>query len=167
MSVAGIVNGIPGAAGTAFNAFAATCHFATSYWLYSAEFGSAPTLLNYQGGVNLTGLVNEMLPHGTKMKRPGHGAAIAVPTGTVLVFSNNGNAGHSCIVRADGLIGGYNQENWFTTPGQNHRYSQHSLGDIEWANASRARRPALNHPYDLFAVPEVAGRAAVRSQFQR
>ena len=90
--------------------FAFACHQATLCWLYSEAFGSAPDIYAYtdtkmNASQRMTG---ELSRFGAPLNRPAVGN-FQPPAGTILSFSYNGDAKHSCVALANGKIGGYNQ----------------------------------------------------------
>jgi len=162
MPVATRVMNIPGAVGGRWNGIPTTCHFATLYWLYCEEFGHPPTVDNFTNSdlSNPTGVVNQMLAHGRRLTRPMRGN-ITMTAGSVVVFVQNNQSGHSCIARTLNTLGGFNQPNWFTTLGVNHGYSTHHSADIEWLSRSEVSGNR-DQRCRLVAVDEGIARAVVR-----
>jgi hypothetical protein len=120
-----------------------TCLYATIYWLYEDLHGVAPTaklMSDIAFHCTFNRIFNDMIAVGSRVSRPIFGSLNLVP-GSVLVFQKNGQPGHGCIVKSSTAIGGYNQTNWFRTPGITHRYSEHSPNDIVWRGAT--------HPHDV------------------
>ena len=160
MPVAGRVANIFGAAGGRWNTIATSCHFATVYWLYLEEFSRPPTLANYATIGNPTLVVNAMLAHGRRLQQPGH-VGLALSSNSVIVFARNNTAEHSCIATTTKKIGGYNQTNWFATPGANHALSFHAADDLHWQNRNNVRGNTGQNCH-LYSIDERAARAVVR-----
>jgi len=114
------------------------CHTATCYWLYHEAYGTPPQpdeFLNKLGDVS--GLATELAKMGTRVKKSN---IKKLWPGTVLIFCDlYGNAKHSCVIANNGIIGGYNQLNWFSSPGASHAYSTHAIGDIVWKGVMNKR----------------------------
>lgn len=159
---------IPGAAGNAWNGIATTCHFATTFRLYLAEFGIAPTALQLAAIGNFTALMTGMIQHGRRLTKPMFANLAATP-GSVVIFVQGGNAFHSCIADAANTLGGYNQTNFFTSPGVYHGHSTHSTGHLVWDLRNRnvaSNYNVLNNPMNfgpLVSVPESVARACLRA----
>jgi hypothetical protein len=163
------VGQIPGAVPPFWNGIPSTCHFATLWWAFRDEFNKQPVQADFTGPLNNPiAIVRSMLPHGKRLSRPLFGS-LTLTAGTVVVFVYNGQPAHSCTARTATTLGGYNQVDWFTGAGVNHGYSIHPTTEIRWRG--------LAHPHDvqgnpgnpwcqLFAIPEVAVKAVVRSLVQ-
>jgi hypothetical protein len=134
------------------------CHMATCYWLYEESHGVAPNLSVYMNAFsNTTGLMTKIAAAGNKVSASD---VSKLSAGTVLVFcSIDGTAMHSCVIRTDGKIGGYNQTGWFTSAGVSHGFSIHDIDDIRWSGKS----VLLNNSAQgkLMAVKEVTAVKAV------
>lgn len=162
MPVANRVSNIMGAVAQRWNGIPTTCHFATIYWLYSEEFGQAPDANHYLKTdlSNPTRVINQMLPFGRHLQRPGRGG-LNLTAGSVVVFVHNHSAGHSCIARTMNSIGGYNQLNWFTSAGRDHDYSTHNCTDFNWRSRNEVNGNR-NQPCRLVVIDEQVARAVVR-----
>jgi hypothetical protein len=163
------VGQIPGAVPPMWNGIPTTCHFATVWWAFRDEFNKLPVQSDFLGRLNNpTGAVQSMLAHGRRLTRPMIGSVTLTP-GTVVVFVNGGNAVHSCTARTATTLGGYNQLNWFSGAGVNHGYSIHPTTEIRWRGLLHPHEVQGNpgNPWcELFAIPEVAVKAIVRSLVQ-
>jgi hypothetical protein len=152
---------IPGAIGGVWEgnqSIATACHFATFFWLYWDEFGELPTVDTIIRVGGATNVVNSMIPYGRALEKPAQGSVQFVP-GSVLIFVENNQAGHSAIALDQRTIAGYNQENWFTTQGKNHNFSTHLNSDITWKNKNEIQRYLKT--YKLLMVPEAMAKAVV------
>jgi len=115
----------------------ATCLYATVYWIYEDLHGVSPTaaiMSDILIKCTFNRIFTDMMRAGKKVSRPMAGSLNLAP-GTVLIFEKNGGVGHGCVVKSATVIGGYNQTNWFSTPGIAHSYSQHHPNDISWRGA--------------------------------
>ncbi|RVT85717.1 hypothetical protein DXV76_08185 [Rhodobacteraceae bacterium CCMM004] len=157
---------LPGAVGQRWNQIPTTCHMATCYRLYEAEFGTPLTTMNayLDAFPNPTGVIASMIPHGQRLTRPGHGAAQLRPH-SVLIFVRNEQALHSCIAINATTIGGYNQTGWFTSAGVDHGYSTHQTADIDWTGPHSV--DGNGYAAELYQVDEMVARAAARASGQR
>lgn len=164
MSVAGRVAPIVAAMGGRWNGIATSCHFATFYWLFLEEFRRPPTVNDYVSAGNPTLVLNRMLALGRRLQRPAAGPLI-LAAGNVIVFSRDGQAGHSCVAISPQRIGGYNQTNWFATAGANHGFTFHGARDLRWADGACVIGNTGQH-CDLHAIPEGPARAIVRQAVQ-
>jgi hypothetical protein len=86
-----------------------------------------------------------------------------LPAGAVIVFMNPQLtlAEHGCVLKQGLTVGGYNQTDWFTTPGNDHQYSEHNLGtDLQWVARSwpksdrQVQRPIAGSDKFLYATPQ-------------
>jgi hypothetical protein len=131
-------------------------------WLYHAEFGRAVTGLEFGSFfLGAQAIMSQMLEEGQSLMTPTGGGQIFVPAGTVLIFACDGNAKHSCVMKASNLIVGYNQANWFVGKGGDHSFSMHSTKEIRWqGNGSVVG--AADRVCRLIAVPEAVAKRKVR-----
>lgn len=142
------------------------CHQAACYWIYKETFKKAPDV-----NVFVTGpfsqspqLMTELARKGRKLK-----PFEKLTPGTVLIFTdeNNKNAEHTCIVRFDGKIAGYNQNNWHKNIGKMSDYSSHGPEEIRW-RPGNPRRPIMDlngKKFYLIEVPEKSAIGFMRSKF--
>jgi hypothetical protein len=144
-------------------------HNATFCWLYHALRGTPATAAVFQAvGYKVQTTWNQMAGHyGKPLNKPAFGDLSLTP-GTVIVFFQNGQAGHSCVAKSSKIIAGYNQTNWFNGyAGIADAYTEHSTDNIEWIGRvmqNRVQRPSMNHPahqYNLVGVPEQMALRAV------
>lgn len=149
---------IPGSISGTWQGIATSCHFATFFWLYWDEFGELPTIDIFFRIGNPNTVINHMLPFGRILQKPAQGS-VPFTSGSVLIFAENGQAGHSCIALDSRTIAGYNQENWFKTPGKNHGFTTHLNSDIEWQGSNEINR--YKKTYKLYMVPEAMAKAVV------
>ena len=113
------------------------CHQATFIWLWKAAHGSDifPALDDIVGAQLV---MNEMIRYGN----PKRVSSSRPPEPEdVLIFDNDGYAAHSCVAirgGADGLIGGYNQQNWFEgpVPVLQNDFSVYRVSQIRWSPQS-------------------------------
>lgn len=163
-----VVADFTGGANT-WNGIPTSCHVATLYWIYRDEFGQAPTQAQYVARLNNpTAIIRNMLPHGQALANAG--AAIAAAAGSVIVFVGGGQPRHSCVKLAGNQIGGYNQLNWFTTPGQDHRYSTHAVANIKWRggwfHGGQVELNVAGNYGTLVAIPQAFAKAILRQTVQ-
>lgn len=141
------------------------CHTATCYWLYEEAHGTPPGADEFMGDLlDLSKLITDIAKLGTRLKKSD---IKSIQNGTVLIFCDlSGSAKHSCVVRYDGKIGGYNQENWFTTPGSSHAYTHHEVNDIMWKGLTnkRVKLNTENSVGRLIAVTETKAVDFIRSK---
>ena len=115
--------------------FGIACHQATFIWLYKAAHGSEifPPAADVMGAQEV---LNQLILRGNAKRVTATSAPLA---SDVLIFADSdGQAQHSCVVKrggADGVIGGYNQQNWFDgdVPVLQNDYSEYGVGQIRWA----------------------------------
>lgn len=120
--------------------FDVQCHQATCYWLYEEVFDHPPAPLEFTGKtlLNVQPFMGRMARLGSKLS-PADFAKRDVGGGTILIFTDAaGDAKHSCVVRWDGSIGGYNQTNWFKMEngeekGKDSEWSVHDPASIPWS----------------------------------
>lgn len=109
------------------------CHTAGCYWIYHEAFGNPPQGWTYGEGSfsNVTGFMTEMAGKWGRKLRKGDAGGLA--NGTVLVFMDEGmsSARHTCIIRYDGKIGGYNQQSWLPG-GHPTTFTTNDIGEIPW-----------------------------------
>ncbi len=117
------------------------CHHAVCYWLYSEANGHAPT-----GNVFLRGTLSQPTAFLTGLARMGKPLnkedlkSGYIDKGHVLIFIDEKfEAKHSCITKTGSVIGGYNQLNWFSTPGIQSNYTEHHYQDIRWVKPGVVR----------------------------
>jgi hypothetical protein len=162
------------APGGVATAIATTCHFATTYWLYQQAFDtSLKTQQQYleRIGNNPELFIRSLLPLGTALqashRRVAEGIKVArdgtrVQPGTVILFTaDRATVGHSCVMVRSDRIGGYNQTDWFTSPGVSHGPSEHGTHEIAWRGKHEAMRFAT--AYRLLAVDRGAAVAQLRA----
>jgi hypothetical protein len=143
------------------------CHNATLAWLYHAEYGRAVTGLEFGSyflGAQAT--MGEMAKEGMALAAPSGGGQIFVPAGTVLIFVRNSGAKHSCVMKANNLIVGYNQQGWLAGKGGDHSFSMHSTKEIRWQGGGNVLGSA-DQVCSLMAVPETVVRRKVRDVVTR
>lgn len=131
------------------------CHTAGCYWIYHETFKQTPMGFAFDEGgfTNPTGFMTAMAKkYGRTLRSSDAGNVV---NGTVLVFTTlSGNAEHTCIIRYDGEIAGYNQIGWFPS-GISAHYSIDPVGTIKWANAKDHEVTlSQNRPGHLFAIDE-------------
>ncbi|MDA1074740.1 MAG: hypothetical protein O3A63_08270 [Proteobacteria bacterium] len=131
------------------------CHQAVCYWLYCEAFSNPPTGNVFLSGsfANtpsfLTGLAKMGKPVKQEDLRGGR-----VEKGEVLIFTDNQlEAKHSCITKSGSLIGGYNQLNWFSSPGIASDYTEHAFDDVQWAKSGIVRLNTKKSGGFLVAIP--------------
>jgi hypothetical protein len=161
MALVDVVGPIGGAHHGTWNGVATSCHFATVFWAYHAEFGSAPALANVAKMGVATGVVRQMIAHGQKKRR----SDPALITGSVYVFVRNGEPEHSCVALSNNQVGGYNQTNWFSSPGVAHGYSTHTVDHFVWTG-THSVRGNTGQQCSLVCVPEGVARACARHAAQ-
>ena len=120
-----------------WNGIATTCHMATLYWMLTA-IGRPPNTANDIAGYNITMLLRDIGLAGTRVY-PGNVQANHrhMTPGSVIVFMRPDlqTAGHSCVLKTNLTVGGYNQNTWFTTAGNDHYYSEHDLDtELRWVD---------------------------------
>ena len=136
-----------------------TCHQATYIWLYRAAHGVFPSLDLLVGAQTV---VNDLirLGHPTRVT-----SSTRPTTGDVLIFVDPDrpfHGLHSCITRANGLIGGYNQADWMQdgAPGQ---YTEHAPSRINWVPTCCFSAKETEFHGDNYRVWAVRGDTAVVS----
>ena len=139
------------------------CHNATAIWLFRDEFGRLPGVMEVADLGGTTALVKAMLPLGRPFTQ-----SSALAPGTVLVFVRGGEPGHSCVATTATTLGGYNQTDWFSGPGQVCRYTTHHVTEIVWRPGGKeASATASGSAHSVVAVPEGSAKAIVRQAAQR
>jgi hypothetical protein len=140
------------------------CHQATCYWLYQAANNSNPP----DGSEFVDGIFNESQPLLGKIARLGRKLSEtdfirkSVSGGTVLIFcSETGDAEHSCVMRWDGSIGGYNQQGWFGTQPPASTFSAQNSSDIPWTGSKRNKVVLANRNPPVGNLIGVQGAIAV------
>jgi hypothetical protein len=149
----------------AWNNIATTCHFASVYWLYMAEFTTELTLLKLGNiGAPQQAMTQLAQQFGVRVNNPIHGSLVVTP-GSVLIFMRNGSAGHSCIAVQPGEVAGYNQVGWWTLGGIDHGFSIHQTHQLRWGhdNAHRNKLQKGAEWYELYSAPEMTARGLIRS----
>jgi hypothetical protein len=148
-----------------------TCLFAVTYWMLE-ELGFTPTtaMFGHIGGLNA--LFCAIAQAGHRLLAPNIQAGNAhLPAGAVIVFMNPAvaMADHGCVLKQGLTVGGYNQTYWFTTPGQDHQYSEHDLGTgLQWVGRSwplsdrRVQRPIDGSEKYLYATPQAGALNVLR-----
>lgn len=147
---------------------ATSCHFATLYWAFLAEFTRHPTLNEILKIGNAEVVMTDLVQHGTRKRRP-TGGNLALTPGAVLVFVEQKQARHSCVALDGQNVGGYNQASWYSAGGGDHTYSTHPTSQLQWGtggNQDRVRRTLGAMWYELYEVPETWVKATVRSKVQ-
>lgn len=123
-----------------------TCLYAVTYWLYEDLHGIGPsqtTMQDIQIRCSFNRIFTEMIQLGRQVTRPMFGGLKLTP-GNVLIFQKNGGVGRACVVKDATHIGGYNQTNWFSTPGITHTYTEHHPNDIAWRGATHPHQVNVN-----------------------
>lgn len=131
--------------------FNIACHQATCYWLHEEAKGTAPTATDY---INRDLGSQDMMRAITALGQPvANSAALAqLPSGTVLIFRDlAGEPQHSCVITANGDIGGYNQPLWFYG-GQPNMFSIHPKSAVTWSGY--LVKPYQKPQHNLIAVTE-------------
>jgi hypothetical protein len=147
-----------------WNGQSISCHNATIFWLFQAEIGRQPTLNEYADlAIKYRGITERFVKIGSKLAKPNVGMPLA-PAGTVLVFANGSEAGHTCVLKDFSLIGGYNQQGWFNSTGISACYSTHSINDIRWEGDLKKGWTvrAEGKVFRLLGVPEMKARQVIR-----
>ena len=122
------------------------CHQATCYWLYEEVNDKPPAGHEFSGTTLLSvqPFMGSMAKCGMKLSSEDFSKR-NVAGGTVLIFVDpQGDAKHSCVVRWDGSIGGYNQTNWFKPEkgiemGKDSEWSIHDVNYIPWSGDKNLR----------------------------
>ena len=143
------------------NDFPVSCHVASTYWLYTDLHGTPPPGESHVFG-NTTSLLSKMIPHG---KRFTAGSTIRLVPGSIIIFSVDGVAQHSCTAFDDITVAGYNQLDWYSG-GQDHAYSRHQINALSpgtGANSKKVSRFSGGVFYDLFQIPEHIAKGFVRN----
>jgi len=126
------------------------CHHATLYWLSMAQFEKAPS----QGQLlEATNIIKTLAGCGTPLVRNA-----MVRPGTVLVFMNGAEPGHSCITISDTVLGGYNQQNWFgmSGPEADSQYTTYLLSQIRWKTDSTVQGNTAVKECRLIGINDVS-----------
>ena len=90
-----------------------------------------------------------------------------IDKGHVLIFTDKEfQAQHSCITKTGSVIGGYNQLNWFSTPGIASNYTEHEYEDIQWVKKGVVRLNTKKSEGFLMAVPERQALLFFRGNFK-
>lgn len=137
-----------------------SCHNATSCWLYHALRGTPATAKAFNDfGYKVQITLNQMASqHGKPLNKAVFGSLSLTP-GTVIVFFENGSAGHSCVAKTSKIIAGYNQTEWFSGySGIANAYTEHNTEHISWVGGAMQNRVQrtnyAHHQFDLVGVPE-------------
>jgi len=130
------------------------CHHAVCYWLYWEANGNPPTGNVFLQGTlsNPTKFLTGLARMGKPLKKEDLKSTVIDP-GHILIFTDNElSAKHSCITKTGSVIGGYNQLNWFSTPGIASDYTEHSYSDVQWVRMGVVRLSTKNSEGFLMAV---------------
>jgi len=147
-----------------WNMVPTTCLMAVTYWML-LDLSVKPTQAHFTLQLTqLNALLRQVALAGTRVVRPSLADGHAhLPAGAVIVFmeTNLSQPGHACVIKNGLRVGGYNQLDWFTTPGKNHQYSEHDLdSDLDWVDRKspltikRVSRPVGGTEYYLYATPQ-------------
>ena len=125
---------------TTAGTFQISCHLATACWLFR-EINNRDPDMNEWGdiAVNVNEAMRQIAVQGSRRQPPYRGT-LAVSQNSVIVFMRNGQPQHSCVARSTQTMGGYNQTQWFSTPGVDHGYSTHAIGDIRWGRRTQLHK---------------------------
>lgn len=159
---------IPGAIGQTWNMIATTCHFATTFWLFWDEFDRQPQQEDFIKIGDPTLTIRNALPLGRKLTSPKAGGLVLTP-GSVVMFARNGQPLHSCVATGGNSLAGYNQVNWFSSPGVNHGYSVHNTNQIRWRGGllnGNDVQDNVGQWCQLYVVGEGVAKAVVRQSVQ-
>jgi hypothetical protein len=140
------------------------CHQATCYWLYQEAFGHPPTGDAYiNGSFSSSGpFISEIAKLGRKLSKNDF-TKRSVPGGTVLIFASAGLvAEHSCVMRWDGSIGGYNQQGWFGTQDKPSSWIVHQPSEIPWRGNKLDKVALANRQPPIGDLIGVNGDTAVK-----
>ena len=150
------------------------CHTATFIWVYQAtregELPAAETVVQHAQA-----FANALVLRGNRKRVTAKNAPLE---SDVLIFTDVGEtqADHSCVAirgGGDGLIGGYNQQDWFAgeRPILNNDFSAYPVKSIAWAPRAAIftrRRAVVNERQRyIWAVREAAALALMREFTQR
>jgi hypothetical protein len=155
-----------------WNLVPTTCLMAVAYWML-LDLSVKPTQNHFLTRLaNLNALLRDVALAGTRVVQPSLSDGHAhLPEGAVLVFMTTdlSRPGHACVIKTGLTVGGYNQENWFTTPGANHQYSEHDLAtDLMWVDRMspltrrRVERSVGEVQYYLYSTPQEAALDVMR-----
>lgn len=146
------------------------CHAAALYWLYADEFKHTPTLAVFTSPKLSPPdpVIKSMLRLGRQVTNAA--SLKALQPGTVVVFVENGEPRHTCIVIQGQQLAGNNQTGWYTSAGVPGRYSTHSMDHIQWLGGIMSRNEVRgsndNMRCKLIAIPENSAKAIVRQVIQ-
>ena len=136
---------------------------------------TANSFASVKGG--LTILLKNIGLAGSRIVQPNvETGNVKLPAGSVIVFmaTNLAQAGHACVIKNGLVVGGYNQTNWFSTPGAEAQYSEHNLGtDLAWVDRTspltRRRVQTTGElsttDYYLYATPQDVALKQLRDAF--
>lgn len=131
------------------------CHQAVCYSLYWEAHGHPPTGNVFLNGsfANTTTFLTGLARMGSPVRREDLISGRVEP-GAILVFVDKQlNAKHSCIALTGARIGGYNQLDWFRTPGIASEYSAHGFDDVRWAKPGVVRLNTASAEGFLVSIP--------------
>jgi hypothetical protein len=137
------------------------CHQAVLAWIYEALFSRTVTgveVLTFF--LDCPPIMKAIIAQGMRVFPPATDKIYVTP-GSVLVFSRQGNPEHSCIMKENDKIIGYNQMDWFTGPGYQSAISTHDTSELKWQGGVVTRQ---NKNYVLWAIPERLACEVVRQQ---
>ena len=144
------------------------CHHAVCYWLYWEANNHPPTGNVFLQGTYqnptafLTGLARMGKPLNKEDVKSGR-----IDKGHVLIFTDSEfGARHSCITKSGAKIGGYNQLDWYSTPGIASNYTEHEYEDIQWVKKGVVRLNTKKSEGFLMAVPERQALLFFRGNFK-
>ena len=142
-----------------------SCHLATLTWLYR-EVRQRAQKATELGQIDVNDVIKAIAEGGSLRETPYRGT-LAVSRNSVIVFMCDGQPMHSCTAISTTQIGGYNQSDWFRTPGVGHGYSSHNVTDFRWGRGNHANEVMGNaaNPYcRLYTTIEpVAKRAFIEN----
>lgn len=150
-----IARELPGQSGASWRKIPMSCHVATLIWLHEAQFGilpngpaDIPKLLDFNA------IITRIVAAGTAVTRQ-YGQVVEFKPGSVVVFHRNRDMGHSCVADSHTVLVGYNQTDWFSSPGVANRFSVHFTSDIKWRGAgpSTEAEAKTGHFYSLSVTP--------------
>jgi hypothetical protein len=147
---------LPGAAVGKWNGIPLSCHVASLIWLHHAQTGALPAgPLAIPKLEHFRAIMLQIAAAGTPLQAL-FGQVVEVPVGSIVVFTGDaGNPDHSCTATSGTILIGYNQTEWFSSPGVAADFSVHYTSELQWVRppvpASRVIGPR-NRIYTLTAT---------------
>ena len=154
---------LPGVSVGLWNGIPISCHVATLIWLHYAQTGALPAgPLAIPKLEHFRAIMLQIVAAGAPLQVV-FGQVIEVPVGSVVVFtSDSGEPGHSCTATGSTILIGYNQTEWFSSPGVPAEFSVHYTSDLQWVSPPFPARRVVGPRNQLYTLTATDGNRAKR-----